>query len=205
MANLSDLLAPGAVQAAAPGWIAALASGPRFHERSFAPASNAQDAATPPDPAAAHEAALANAYARGAADERAAMAAAQAQDEAARHGLSLAFGQLDDVARAVLTQRLTEHVAALCEQVIEPALVDRAMLDARCAALAAMLGETAGQCALHLHPDDVPMLAVDTIRGWTIHPDPALPRGTLLLEHAAGAVADGPEEWRRLIAGALSA
>ena len=88
---------------------------------------------------------------------------------------------------------------------IEPAMVDRAAIARRCTALAEALGDVAGQCSLHLHPDDVPKLSADTRRDWAICPDPSLQRGTLLLDHADGAVADGPEEWRRLIAAAVSA
>ena len=124
---------------------------------------------------------------------------------AAREQLSLAFARLDVEAMLALRQRLADTVAALCEQVIEPALIDHAALAERCEALATGLGESPATCALHLHPDDVPLLAQGTIDRWAIRPDPDLPRGTLRLEGPDGVLADGPEEWRRLIAGALGA
>lgn len=153
----------------------------------------------------AHEAALADAYERGLAEARAEADLHRAADSAARDGLALAFARLDAEAALALRQRLADTVAALCEQVIEPALIDRAALADRCDALATRLGESAEACALHLHPDDVPLLDPAMLERWAIRPDADLPRGTLRLEGPDGVLADGPEEWRRLIAGALGA
>lgn len=149
------------------------------------------------------DAALADAYARGQADARLAFEAQQADDMVARDGLALHFSRLDNAARRAVAERLTEQVAALCGQVIEPVLVDRAVLAARCAALVDAIGDAAGQLTLHLHPDDLPLLDGSVSQGWNVCPDPALVRGSLRLAHDEGALADGPEEWRRLIAGAL--
>jgi flagellar assembly protein FliH len=206
MANLSDLTALPVALPVVPRWIAALGSGGGFREQAIAPrADGIEEDCVEADPQSEHGAELAAAYARGQADALAEMAQRRGADEAANEALALAFARLDAAARSALSERLAEAVAGLCEHMIEPAMVDRAAIARRCAALAEAMGDVAGQCSLHLHPDDVPLLSADTRRDWAICPDPSLQRGTLLLEHADGAVADGPEEWRRLIAAALSA
>ena len=204
MANLSDLLAPAAAPAV-PGWIAALAPGRGFETRDLVPLALTPEPPDEPDQPDLHQAALAEAYARGQADGQAQAVQHHVADTAAREGLALAFARLDAEATIALRQRLAEAVAALCEQVIEPALVDRAALAERCTVLATQIGESVGACALHLHPEDLPLLPDAIVEGWAIRPDPDLPRGTLRLEGPDGVFADGPEEWRRLIAGALGA
>lgn len=205
MANLSDLLAVGAAPRAVPGWIALLGGDGGFCAGTpVAPPDPApQDCASDPD--ALHAAAVSAAYESGHADGLAAAQQQQAGTDAARQGLELAFARLDKAARAALSQRLAAAVAALCEQVIEPALVNREAISARCTALAQSLDDAAAACSLHLNPDDIPLLSPATASAWTLCPDPSLARGTVVLEHAEGALADGPEEWRRLIAAALGA
>lgn len=205
MANLSDLFAPPAAASAVPGWIAALAPGGGFRAKNLPRSEPTPDPVEPSVQPDAHELALAAAYERGLADARAAAEQQRAAETAAREGLALAFARLDAEALLALRQRLADTVAALCAEVIEPALIDRAALAERCTALASQLGESARTCALHLHPDDVPLLAPATAEAWSIRPDPDLPRGTLRLEGPDGVLADGPDEWRRLIAGALGA
>lgn len=205
MANLSDLLAPPVLAPAVPGWIAALAPGGGFRAEDVRQPQTSPEQSEQPDQPDPHQIALAQAYERGVADARAAAAHDRAADLAARNGLTLAFARLDAEAGLALRQRLADTVAALCEQVIEPALIDRAALAERCGKLVSRLGESVEACALHLHPDDAPLLAEATLERWAIRPDPGLPRGTLLVEGPDGVLADGPEEWRRLIAGALGA
>lgn len=203
MANLSDVLAPTGDAPVEPGWIAALAPGEGFRAGAMVASPLLPDLHTSPGEPDAIEAALADAYARGARETRAAMAAEQDADAAARGQLALAFARLDAEAALALRQILAQAVASLCEQVIEPARIDHAALASRCGALAAQLGERAAACALHLHPDDVPLLAASTAESWAIRTDPDLPRGTLRLEGPDGVLSDGPEDWRRLIAEAL--
>lgn len=203
MANLSDLLAPSAATPAVPGWIAALAPGGGFRAEDLHQPEPVLEQIEQPDQSESFETALAGAYAQGQADARAAAERDHAVSLAARERLSLAFARIDTEAMFALRQRLADTVASLCSQVIEPALIDHAALAERCEALAIRLGESPATCALHLHPDDVPLLAQGTIDRWAIRPDPDLPRGTLRLEGPGGVLADGPEEWRRLIAGAL--
>lgn len=205
MANLSDLLGAARGETAVPQWIAAMRPAGGFRALAEEEIEEPQPEPEPsPDPGAEMDAALADAYARGQADARLAFEAQQADDTAGREGLTLAFSRLDNAARLALAEQLAEQVANLCSEVIEPVLIDRAALAARCTTLMDSIGDVTGQLTLHLHPDDVSLLDDSVPREWSIHRDPALPRGTLLLAHADGALADGPEEWRRLIAAALA-
>jgi flagellar assembly protein FliH len=56
---------------------------------------------------------------------------------------------------------------------------------------------------VHLHPDDLMLVAdrlSDSIR---VEPDPAMTRGQLLVETAEGGLEDGPDQWRRALSEAL--
>lgn len=205
MANLSDLLAGAVTPAASTGWIAALERTASF--RSLGPVEVDAPAGASRSPVTADvtEVAAADAYARGLAEGIARAAAESAEERAAMGQLSLGFSRLDAEAASAIGQHLTQVVAALCEQIIEPVLIDRTMLARRCTALAAQLGSAPAACALHLHPDDVALLADDMMAGWTIRPQPDLQRGSLRLEGPDGIIADGPDEWRRAIAAALGA
>lgn len=205
MANLSDLLAGAGAPAASTGWIAALGLGAEFRTLEHSDCGRQPASESVPDIVDPGAAALADAYARGLADGIAQAAVDAAQERAALGQLSLSFSRLDAEAASAIGQHLTQAVAALCEQIIEPALIDRTILARRCSALAVQLGAGATSCALHLHPDDVALLAEDMVAGWTIRPRPDLPRGSLRLEGPDGVIADGPDEWRRAIAAALGA
>ena len=202
MANLSDLLAAVPDQVS-PGWVTMLGTTSGVVDRPLAITRPDAGTSQQADLAALHSEALDAAYRRGMADGRAAAATDQASDDQARTGLSLAFTRLDEAARIALSDRLVHAVAALCEDVIAPAMIDRAALSQRCETLAHALGDAAGRCTLHLHADDLALLDDTLAAGWSIQPDPAVQRGTLLLEHADGMIADGPDQWRRLIAAGL--
>lgn len=200
MANLSDLWRDETPHPV-PGWIAALGQPHGFRDEVRAP--TVPEPVAEPDEQDTVAAALAEAYARGAEDARVQCREEQEAAAAAQGRLALAFARLDAEAALALRQALATAVATLCEQVIEPARIDRAALEQRCADLATQLGEAAAPLALQLHPDDLALLSAETVAGWTIRPDPGLPRGALRLEGPDGVFADGPEEWRRLIAEAL--
>ena len=205
MANLSDLLAGAGTPATSTGWIAALETTASFRSLGQVEGDTPTGASRSPATADVVDVAAAEAYARGLAEGIARAAAEAAEERDAIGQLSLGFSRLDAEAASAIGQHLTQEVAALCEQIIEPALIDRTMLARRCSALAAQLGSAPAACALHLHPDDVALLADDMMAGWTIRPQPGLPRGSLRLEGPDGIIADGPDEWRRAIAAALGA
>lgn len=209
MANSSDWLGLVAEPIAAPqpNWMALLGEAGGFREALVfgaaeleAPTPAPESVEPRPDPVAD---ALARAYAEGEAAGRAA-AETQAEAHASRQrALRLAFRSLDEVAAQVLSDDLAATVMALCDAVLAECAIDRDALLARCHAAAKRIGGAADALILHLHPDDAAMLGADALAGWQVKPDPALERGTVLIEGADGVVSDGPAEWRRAIAGAV--
>lgn len=213
MANSSDWLGalaePDVAPSDAPVWLAQLGEGGGFREAlpfgepeppTPAPAPEPAPPEPAPDPAAE---ALARAHAEGLAAGRAAAEAEAAALGARQRALRLAFRALDETALGVLADDLAATVMALCDAVLGEAAIDRASLAARCDAAARRIGGAAENLTLHLHPEDIAMLGADALAGWRVTPDPALERGSVLIEGADGAVSDGPAEWRRAIAAGL--
>ena len=205
MANSSDWLGLVAEPEGTPppGWLALLGAPAQFRE---ALAFGEMEPSAPPphqpqpDLAAA---ALARAFADGeTAGRTAAMAEAEAS-AARQRALRLAFRSLDEVAAQVLSDDLAATVLALCDATLADCAIDRAALLARCHVAAKRIGGAAETLVLHLHPDDAAMLGPDAVSGWQMTADPALERGTVLIEGADGVVSDGPSEWRRAIAAGL--
>ena len=171
----------------------------RRFAKSVPPAS--QPVASAADP-------LASAWAEGYA-EGTATAAAEAQDLADWHAtalarIELAFTRLDTVQEEALRQRLHETVTALCEAAIAPLALDPAALARRASRAASMLARADDARVLRLHPDDLALVAARLPEGLAVEPDPALERGSLRMETATGGIEDGPGQWRRAIAEALS-
>lgn len=198
MANISELAArtPGAE----PAWIAALA-----HSAGFVAQA---DVAPRDEPAVFEKQSVierqqAEAYRKGCEDGAEEAERRHQGELQVREKLRLALTRLDDAAKAALRQHLAETVALLCEQVIEPHLVDRDAIAARCASLAEAIGEAAQNCTLHINPADAPLVSEAHVQGWKIRQDAALQRGTLKLEGREGMVRDGPEDWRRAFLQAL--
>lgn len=213
MATSSDWLAmlDTPRPAAAPHWFEALGDAGGFRAGvPFAPAppcdaadAPVADPATPPEPVDDTAMVAAQAYAEG---EAAGRKAARAEaEEAAQHGraVRLNFRALDEAALEVLADELAATVLALCEQVLGDYAVDAAALAARCEAAAVRLGQGWPGAVLHLHPDDYAALPAGALEGWQVTADPALARGSLVIEGADGAVRDGPDDWRRALAEAI--
>lgn len=214
MANSSDWLGalaepPGAPP---PGWLAMLGEPAGFRELAAfgEPVPEAPPPAPAPEPAPEPEAqpdpaeeALARAYAEGEAAGRAAAEAEAAAQASRQRALRLAFRSLDEIAAQVLADDLATTVMALCDGVLAECAADREALLARCQGAARRIGGAADALILHLHPDDIHLLGDDAVAGWHVKPDPALERGSVLIEGAEGVVSDGPAEWRRAIAAAV--
>ncbi len=214
MANSSDWLGvlaepPGAPP---PGWLALLGEPAGFRELAAfdepvpEPPPPAPEPAPVPEPEAQPDPAaeaLARAYADGEAAGRAAAEAEAAALAACQRSLRLAFRSLDETAAQVLADDLATTVMALCEAVLGECAADRAGLLARCHTAARRIGGAADALILHLHPDDIELLGDDAVTGWQVTPDPALERGSVLIEGADGVVSDGPADWRRAIAAAV--
>ncbi len=138
-------------------------------------------------------------------DEAALAAAAMADAEAAqRTTLELSLARLDTELAEALRQRLLTTVEALCEAAIAPLALDKQALTDRVARAAAMLTRADDERVLRLHPDDLALIAGQLPEGLPVVPDAALERGGLRVETSNGGVEDGPEQWRRAIADALS-
>jgi flagellar assembly protein FliH len=148
--------------------------------------------------------AFAEGFAAGAAEAQARAAQQAAADSAARELLGLSFARLDADLEDQLRQRLRDTVAALCEAAIAPLALDEDALIRRIERAVSLLARADDTRVIRLHPDDIAMLAPKFAEDWQVVPDPALTRGALRVETAAGGgVEDGPEHWRRAIAEAL--
>jgi len=147
--------------------------------------------------------ALARAFAEGEAAGRAAAEADEAARSTRQRALRLRFAALDEAALAVLADDLAATVVALCDAALGEHAIAPAALTARCHAAAQRIGGAAGALALHLHPDDLALLDDGAIPGWQVRVDPALERGSVVVEGPDGVVSDGPADWRRAIAAAV--
>jgi flagellar assembly protein FliH len=150
---------------------------------------------------------LEEAFARGLAEgeELAAEAyRAQLADVQARFaGLERALAELACEETEILRARLTETVAALCEDTLRPLALDRDALAARVERAAAMLQRSADQRRVRLHPDDLELLRPVIGERLALEADPSLVRGALRIETEDGGIEDGPEIWARAIREAL--
>lgn len=205
MMTLSDVWTDAQMPAKTnlPTWMQALnAGGVDFVEglqsRSLTPAASRNIPEIDlPDPA------IEDAYRRG--EEAARVQAESLADktERARRDLRLRFGEIDQLGLEAMEIGLAETVLSLCEQVLAPFAIKPEALAQRCKVAAGQLGRAASDCALHLHPDDVPLLDSGLTQNWRIVEDPDLERGSVVFESADGTVSDGPAEWRAAIAQAI--
>ncbi|WP_432199739.1 FliH/SctL family protein [Erythrobacter sp. W53] len=200
MANLSDLTAPPSANPAA--WIEGFGASRGFIADAGMPGASATLGTQ--DTHSAEATALEAAYAKGFADGFAEAQAEQSQEVQIGASLRSALGRLDQIAERALRQHLAKTVAGLCEQVIEPELINRAALEKRCADQVHAIGENFKGLSLHIHPSDLDLLSEEIQAAMPIRTDPALTRGSLQISGKDGAMRDGPDEWRRTIAEALA-
>ncbi len=182
------------------------ASGFRRDAR-YAPAGSIAERAPEPQPEPIDPiaSAFAEGYEAGLAEARARAAARSGADGAARDALALALPRIDTARAEGIAARLRETVAVLCEASLSPLALDPEALAARTTRAAAMLADADAGILIHLHPDDLPLVAPNLGGGWTLTPDPTLERGAIRVEGEAGGIEDGPAQWRRAIAEALGA
>ncbi len=182
-------------------WLARLETREGFaHDTRYAKNSSAEPVA---DVELDLAAAIAEARLMGVEQGRAEMQAEQTAIDAQREQLTLAFSQIDTELQAELATKLTETVAALCEQTLQPLAIDRDALQSRCEVAAQMLGEATDGLKLHLHPEDVALLDKAFAKRWVICPDDEAERGSLRVEGRDGDTSDGPQNWRETIREAL--
>lgn len=152
-----------------------------------APASN-DGAFTAEDHAAQREE---EAYLRGLADGRRTVEAEVAAERNAIAQLAETLQGLKPEPTLPLAMLLAETVDRLVREVIGEVEIDGIRLLARAKAAAALIGEATQPARLKLNPEDAKILAEAQLEV-EIEADPALPRGTVLLETADGWIEDGP-------------
>ena len=150
------------------------------------------------------EQAFALGYTQGAQDTEQAASAAKADEDAARSRIELGLGRLDAQRIQEFEQRLRQTVLTLCDAVIGSIAVDPDALTARIGIAAAMLSRAADERIIRLHPEDLALVSACLPDDWHFEPDPALERGALRVEGAAGGVEDGPALWRAALEEALA-
>ncbi|MEJ7926871.1 flagellar biosynthesis protein [Sphingobium sp. AN641] len=117
---------------------------------------------------------------------------AAAEDVEARNRLAEALELLAPAPSGMLSTMLSATVVRLVEQIVGEVQIDIERLVQRCDTVAAFIENDEGNGALHLHPDDIAMLADEPIAVKLV-PDAAMRRGCVRLETAAGWVEDGPD------------
>lgn len=142
-------------------------------------------------------------YAEGAAQARASEHDREATENTERRAIELAFARFDSDSAALLQDRLTDAVVAICQRMAGEIALDPDRLAARVEAASAMLRRRHDERLVRLHPDDMVLIAGRIPTGLRIEPDPSLGRGQLRVETADGGVEDGPEQWRAALAEAL--
>ncbi|MFM9935409.1 MAG: FliH/SctL family protein [Novosphingobium sp.] len=147
--------------------------------------------------------AFAAGYAQGAADAEAAFSEAIAQQDATRTRIELAFGRLDADLTRDLEVQLRDTVLALCGPLLGDFAADPVALARRVETAAAMLARAADERVIRLHPEDLALVGARLPEDWHFEPDPALERGALRIEGAAGGVEDSPAGWTQALKEAL--
>ena len=150
------------------------------------------------------EEAFALGYTQGAQDAEQAAGFAKAAEDAARSRIELAIGRVDADHLQEFELRLRQTVLTLCDAVIGSIAIDPAALTARIGIAAAMLARADDERVIRLHPEDLALVSACLPEAWHFETDPALERGALRVEGAAGGVEDGPALWRAALEDALA-
>lgn len=117
---------------------------------------------------------------------------AAAADSDAIHRLAQALELLAPAPSGTLSTMLSAAVVRLVGQIVGEVEIDPTMLQARCDAVAAMIDDGEAKSALHLHPDDVPLVDHAGL-GVKVVADAQMKRGCVRLDTADGWVEDGPD------------
>ncbi len=133
-----------------------------------------------------------DAHAQGVAEGRRTVEAEFAAERDALLRLVGALEVLKPEPTNALALLLAETVDRLVREVVGEVEIDANRLLARARAAAELIGENVEPSKLRAHPDDIPYLAPAELE-IALQPDPALPRGALVLETGHGWIEDGPE------------
>lgn len=167
----------------------------------FGASLNPGNRAVAEDPA---ETAYSEGYVRGFEDATAQAKAQAEEDAAATKRIEGTFERMSEAEALKLEERLRETVLALCEHTLAPLATDIDALTTRISKALSALRRSEDERVLRLHPDDLALLASRLPEGIKTEADPSLARGELRVETAEGGLEDGPEQWRRALAEALS-
>ncbi|UIJ45436.1 flagellar assembly protein FliH [Sphingomonas cannabina] len=137
-----------------------------------------------------------------------AAALAQAEADTDRdHMLAQAIGAAlaggDRLDRERIARQLRQTVMLLVSRLVGEAGVSGELLAARIDAAVELLADSAESALLRLHPADMPLIEGKLPK--TLFPvaDPAVARGSFVLESASTIVEDGPEQWLDQLAHAI--
>lgn len=115
-----------------------------------------------------------------------------AAENDAAHRLAEALELLAPAPSGTLASMLSAAVIRLVEQIVGEVEIDAGLLQSRCDAVASMIEEGEKQGALHLHPDDLPLVDHADL-GVRIVADAQMKRGCVRLDTADGWIEDGPD------------
>ncbi|SCW76696.1 flagellar assembly protein FliH [Sphingobium faniae] len=115
-----------------------------------------------------------------------------ASDAEARNRLAEALEMLTPAPSGTLATMLSAAVIRLVTQIVGEVAIDADLLQQRCAGIAAFIDENEGKSALHLHPDDLPLVEGSQV-GVKLVADASMGRGCVRLDTADGWVEDGPD------------
>ena len=115
-----------------------------------------------------------------------------AAENDAVHRLAEALELLAPAPSGTLASMLSAAVIRLVEQIVGEVEIDAGLLQSRCDAVASMIEDGEKQGALHLHPDDLPMVDHADL-GVRIVADAQMKRGCVRLDTADGWIEDGPD------------
>jgi flagellar assembly protein FliH len=115
-----------------------------------------------------------------------------ASDAEARNRLAEALEMLTPAPSGTLATMLSATVIRLVSQIVGEVAIDAELLQQRCETIAGFIDENEGKSALHLHPDDMPLVDGGQV-GVKLVADASMSRGCVRLDTADGWVEDGPD------------
>jgi flagellar assembly protein FliH len=186
--------------------------GPR-HFTPLDPDSKATDGWDPLDAAASHpgatnfvdpvSAAHTAGYAEGFAAALAQAAADAGRDRALADAFGEALGKGVSFDRERLARQLRQTVLLLVGRLVGEAGVSPELLAGRIESAVDCLADTAESALLRLHPDDVVLTEGRLPKTLFAVGDPAVSRGSFVLESASTIVEDGPDQWLEQLSAAI--
>lgn len=117
---------------------------------------------------------------------------ANGADAEARAQLAQALEHLAPAPSGTLATMLSAAVIRLVGQIVGDVEIDTATLMERCLSVAAFIDQSEGRNALHLHPEDLPLVEAAEL-DVALVADANMKRGCVRLDTAQGWVEDGPD------------